>query len=207
MRDWGKSLKHFHDTASGMSKRYRYEALQSFSIDKLAEAVRAPDHALHKTPEVVDDLSEALHEASQDVDRATASQPERFLHGDVHRSNCAGNPVVLFDLDYSGWGPLPHDFSTIALGVHRYGWPGKYLDEFKRAYGSEAPTHSEIAPFLRLRELVTCGWVMQFAIPRAPENLQELPGRLRAIKDPSHTADPWIHAGDFAMMDSSRLRI
>ncbi len=149
MRAWGESVRCFHEAASELDSQHEHDVMHGFfTIENFADALSAEDHALRSSRDaVVRDFGDALADARRDVDAAVASMPKLFLHGDIHRSNCTGNPVVLYDLEYCGLGTLANEFSLLGLGVHRYGWPREYLDEFRRGYGDGTPTDEELEPF------------------------------------------------------------
>jgi len=204
MAGWGHALGRFHEAGSDLRIVGKYDPLQGFALEGLFGSAEMPGHPLQAHPDLLARFSEAFAEARLGAEAAAKAVPNGFLHGDAHRSNCQGSPVVLYDLEFSGWGPLADDFTRVALGVRRYGWPSSYLDEFKRGYGEKAPTDAEIAPFARLRELVLAGWVLQGAGDNNQYRMQ-MDDRIAIIDNPEVIGRPWVHVGDVPMMDVSRV--
>lgn len=214
MNAWGAALATVHKVGSLIprSDHSPYDPTQGFPAAGLSEfiLVRHPEHVLHRRPNDVALIESALNEAFQRAKTAAERADPAFNHGDVHRLNACSMPdgsVLLYDLEYAGWGFRADDLSIVACAVDHYGWPSSHLDAFRRGLGPEAPTLEEIKPFAELRAVIFTGWLLRHAFEGADDHTRHVADRLAFLQayldgQPTTRHEPWTHVGDPNLMDA-----
>jgi hypothetical protein len=135
----------------------------------------------------------ALVDAYAQVDSCLKKSPTGFVHGTWRPDNVLDDPsegLLAIDFEHSGVGHLWSDFVNVGLAVRRFGWPASYWDSFRSGYGPDAPTLDEIAPLVRLKELVTLGYSLR-ASKNDLRHKNELHKRLPALSDPLAPTPKW----------------
>jgi hypothetical protein len=207
LEKWGATLRTFHESGLGLVTP-PYDPLQGMRVrdNRLTVAMNDPKHPLSHDATALERYRSAVREAFRSIPQGAASN-QSVLHGDWHPSNAAktrNGAIAVMDLEHSGRGPIAADFAIIAIGVRRYEWPDSHLDVVLQGYGPDAPTREHVEAFARIRELSFVGFSLLHAT-ESPEARAEAVKRFAVVDSPHATTDPWVHVGNPATMQPSRL--